>query len=144
MTATYNGLQFRTQLEARWAAFFNLAGWQWHVNPAPVGNWAADFRVTFPCDHSECGGSHTLLVAVLPISSTEDFATHPCLKLSGSDIREAYKGWGVSVDAGAAFGTSPKATTWQMSHGSGGGIFEVDFWVNDADALWTKTKSLVT
>jgi hypothetical protein len=143
MTAIYNGLRFRTQLEARWAAFFDLAGWEWRVNPAPVGNWSPDFRVTFPCGHSECGGSHTLLVAVLPISQIGSFKSHPFLTYMYS-IGDAYKGLHVSVDAGAAFGTSPKVTTWQFSHGAGGGIFDVDFFVEYADALWSKAESLVT
>ena len=38
MGAIYKGLQFKTALEARWAAFFDLAGWEWHVNPACVGD----------------------------------------------------------------------------------------------------------
>jgi hypothetical protein len=142
MAATYNGLQFRTQLEARWAAFFDLAGWEWRVNPVRVGDWSPDFRVTFSCDHSECGGSHTLLVAVLPLSKREDFRTHPCLSHSYG-IGDAYTGLGVSADAGAAFGTSPKATTWEMAHGAGGGVFDVDFWVHQADVLWSKAESLV-
>lgn len=142
MTAIYNGLQFRTQLEAHWAAFFDLAGWEWHVNPVQVENWSPDFRVTFPCGHSECSGSHTLLVAVLPLSQSEDFKTHPCLK-HFFGIGDAYKGLGVSVSAGAAFGNSPKATTWEMSHGAGGGTEEVRNWVDDSDALWSKAEGLV-
>lgn len=144
MAAIYNGLQFRTQLEARWAAFFDLAGWEWHVNPVPVDNWSPDFRVTFRCNHSECGGSHTLLVAVLPLSKREDFKTHPSLRhFYGNGIREAYEDLGVSVDAGAAFGTSPAATIWEMSHGSGGGTEEVNSWVADANFLWAKAEGLV-
>lgn len=146
MTAIYNGLQFKTRLEAQWAAFFDLAKWQWHVNPVPLGNWSPDFRVTFPCNHSECGGSHTLLVAVLPLSKREDFKKHPCLRhffgINQADKND-YKDLGVSIDAGAAFGTSPKATTWEMSHGAGGGTEEVDSWVDDASALWKQAESLV-
>lgn len=55
MGAIYKGLQFKTALEARWAAFFDLAGWEWHVNPVCVGDWSPDFWVSFPCSHSECG-----------------------------------------------------------------------------------------
>jgi hypothetical protein len=146
MTAIYNGLQFKTQLEARWAAFFDLAKWEWHVNPVPVGNWAPDFRVTFPCGHSECCGSHTLLVAVLPLSKIESFTDHPCLShfygINEANGRD-YIGLGLSISAGAAFGTSPKATTWQMSHGSGGGVENVDQWVDYADDLWEKAGRLV-
>ena len=49
MGAIYKGLQFKTALEARWAAFFDLAGWEWHVNPVCVGDWSPDFWVSFPC-----------------------------------------------------------------------------------------------
>ena len=78
MSAKYDGLVFRTELEATWAAFFDLAGWRWSVNPEPVENWAPDFRVSFDCGHSECGGSHSLLIAVLPLANIEDFGNHPC------------------------------------------------------------------
>jgi hypothetical protein len=37
MPAIYNGLMFKTELEATWAAFFDLAGWKWEVNPLPLG-----------------------------------------------------------------------------------------------------------
>lgn len=33
MTAVYDGLQFRTPLQAQWAAFFDLAEWEWRANP---------------------------------------------------------------------------------------------------------------
>ena len=39
MTVIYDGLNFRASLEAQWAAFLNLAGGAWHINPASVGNW---------------------------------------------------------------------------------------------------------
>lgn len=146
MTAIYNGLQFRTQLEAQWAAFFDLAKWKWHVNPVPLGNWSPDFRVTFPCRHSECDGSHTLLVAVLPLADSEAFKSHPSLSHFygiNKACEDDYKGLGLSIDAGAAFGISPKATIWEMSHGSGGGTERVEDWVDHADALWTQAKKLV-
>lgn len=143
MNTIYNGLQFKTQLEAHWAAFFDLVGWEWRVNSAHVGNWLPDFRVTFPCDHSECAGTHTLLVAVLPVSEIEAFKHHPCLThffgINGDD-----RGQFASVNAGAGFGNSPKVTTWQFSHGSGGGVYDVEFFVPNADAIWAKAKSLVS
>lgn len=137
MPATYNGLHFRTSLEARWAAFFDLAEWEWHANPSPVNDWSPDFRVTFPCTHSECGGSHTLLIAVLPITRIDDFKGHPCLSYAYG------RGIAAGIDGGAAFGISPSITTWEMAHGAGGGIEEVSSWVRNADALWTSAKTLV-
>ncbi len=136
MTATYDGLQFKTPLEAQWAAFFDLAGWTWHVNPLPVENWAPDFRVSFPCGHSECSGSHTLLVAVLPISGLDGLQSHPSL----SHLYDP----SVPADACALFGASPAITTWDMVHGSGSGIEEVSFWVPNADKLWAKAATLIS
>ncbi|AEH81155.1 hypothetical protein I7G86_19455 [Sinorhizobium meliloti] len=137
MTALYDGLQFKTPLEAQWAAFFDLAGWEWRVNPSPVGDWSPDLRVSFPCGHTECSGSHTLLVSVLPISNVEDFGTHPALSYS-------YSVPGTKADAGAVFGSSPTVTRWEMAHGAGGGLDDVTYWVENASALWTKAATLVS
>lgn len=143
MTATYNRLQFRTRLEARWAAFFDLAGWTWHLNPLPVNDWSPDFRVEFPCGHSECGGSHSLLVAVLPISKIEDFLFHPCLSHAYGVAITENKNQRIAEDGGAAFGTGPAVTRWVISHGAGGGAESMYFRVPNADELWLKTESLV-
>jgi hypothetical protein len=140
--AIYNGLQFRTRLEARWAAFFDLAGWEWHVNPVAVDDWAPDFRVTFPCGHSECSGTHTLLVAVVPSSNIEDIKSHPCLE-NAYGVGDAYKALNVAVSAGAIFGTSPRVSQWEFAHGAGSGIFNVEFFVEDAAERWENTASLV-
>lgn len=134
MGAIYKGLQFKTVLEARWAAFFDLAGWDWHVNPACVGDWSPDFWVSFPCDHSECS-RHTLLVAVLPIDNIEGFKNHPSLKHAFT-IEGDPQGIHSLVEAGAAFGNRPDATTWVSAHGSGGGTHDVPFFVPDARELW--------
>lgn len=140
MPHVYNGLEFKTHLEAHWAAFFDLAGWKWWTNPAPVDDWRPDFRVSFKCGHSECGEEHTLLVAVLPISKLGAFDGHPCLAhrygAQGADGRS-------TADAGAAFGTSPAVTTWEMSHGAGGGVFDVRQWVDGADELWAQAGTLI-
>ncbi|UCV02958.1 hypothetical protein [Dechloromonas denitrificans] len=143
MTAIYKRLEFRTQLEARWAAFFDLAGWKWHKNPVPVNNWCPDFRVEFECDHSECDGSHSLLVAVLPISKIEEFQFHPCLSYAYG-VSVADQGASrITEDGGAAFGTGPTVTRWEISHGSGGGVEDIYFRVPNADELWLKTEKLV-
>jgi|SRR6266702_8057942 len=72
-------MEFRTKLLAQWAAFFDLAGWTWQVNPVPVGDWLPDFSVRFPCDHSECPSEHSLLVAVLPVEHVAGMVDHPAL-----------------------------------------------------------------
>jgi hypothetical protein len=132
----YNGIQFRTRLEAQWAAFFDLAGWQWSSNPASIENWKPDFKVIFECDHSECSGMHTLLVSVLPVKSLKKLTGHPALfyqfTVPNSD-----------ADGGALFGDNPSATKWIISHGSGGGSEDLYFRVSNADELWKKALSKV-
>jgi hypothetical protein len=40
---TYNGVNFRSRLEARWAAFFDAAGWRWSYEPVDLDGWIPDF-----------------------------------------------------------------------------------------------------
>lgn len=141
MSVTYNGLIFETSLLAQWAAFFDLVGWEWSVGVAPVENWKPDFRVAFGCGHSECNGRHTILVSVLPINDLNQIQGHPALNhryrvesLAGEHL----------ADAGAIFGSSPKCSEWEMSHGAGSGIESVSNWVDNADALWEKAKSSIS
>ena len=39
----YNGVQYRSRLEARWAAFFDLAGWKHEYEPIDLPGWSPDF-----------------------------------------------------------------------------------------------------
>jgi hypothetical protein len=52
----YNGVQFRSRLEARWAAFFDLVGWRWEYEPLDLDGYIPDFVL---CDH--------ILVEVKPV-----------------------------------------------------------------------------
>ena len=140
MSVSYEGLEFQTELLARWAAFFDLAGWQWNTNVSPVSNWKPDFKVIFPCDHSECDGSHTLLVTVLPIDTTDSLKAHPA-------IRQPYyvrdESDHILADGGALFGNGPQATCWEIVHGAGGGLEDVYYRLPDAARLWHEARSLV-
>jgi len=40
---TYNGVRFRSRLEAKWAAFFDLAGWRWEYEPLDLDGYVPDF-----------------------------------------------------------------------------------------------------
>lgn len=141
MSATYNGLTFDTPLLAQWAAFFDLAKWHWATGIAPIGNWKPDFRATFSCGHSECSGSHTILISVLPINDLSGIKGHPALnhRYSVND-----SSGGSLADAGAVFGSSPDISEWEMSHGAGGGIEYVSGWVDDAVKLWKKAGLMIT
>lgn len=41
----YRDTMFRSRLEARWAAFFDLAGWRWDYEPCDFDGWTPDFRL---------------------------------------------------------------------------------------------------
>ena len=41
----YNGTTFRSRLEARWAAFFDLCGWEWEYEPVDFDGWFPDFAL---------------------------------------------------------------------------------------------------
>lgn len=61
----YNGTQFRSRLEARWAAFFDLLKWEWDYEPLDLRGYIPDFLVRVP-------RQEPLLVEVKPIT------TWPC------------------------------------------------------------------
>jgi len=42
---TYKGVNFRSRLEARWAAFFDRARWTWAYEPLEFAGWIPDFAV---------------------------------------------------------------------------------------------------
>lgn len=54
----YAGVNFRSRLEARWAAFFDLRGWRWEYEPIDLQGWVPDFRLTLSStkSHSEYYG----------------------------------------------------------------------------------------
>ena len=137
----YKDVLFRSRLEARWAAFFDLAGWEWEYEPIDLEGWSPDFRVSFPCGHSECNGSHVLLVEVKPYFNIESFSGHQCLRYPYGldyDNQEDVTENGIPADASASFGSNPFVTEWEMSHGAGGGVYAVTDWIdeNKAKLFW--------
>jgi hypothetical protein len=44
---TYNGVNFRSRLESRWAAFFDLVGWRWSYEPLDLPGRIPDFVMHF-------------------------------------------------------------------------------------------------
>ena len=115
---TYAGTRFRSRLEARWAAMFDLIGWHWEYEPVDLPGWVPDFYVRFPCRHSECSGHHELYVEVKPYRTLAEFAGHPVAK------REPYES-----PHPAMFGLAPDVTHWSMGHGAGGGDFDLASWI---------------
>jgi hypothetical protein len=124
---TYRGVRFRSRLEARWATFFDLAGWQWRYEPIDLNGWIPDFWVSFPCGHSECPSTHELYIEVKPYRTLAGFAGHAVTKIDRC-----------SEPSPAMFGWHPDVTGWEMAHGAGSGIYSVTGWVEDADKLWSE------
>lgn len=56
---TYAGVEFRSRLEARWAAFFDLVKWKWEYEPLDLSGWTPDFSLR--------GARRNILVEVKPI-----------------------------------------------------------------------------
>lgn len=42
---TYNGTRFRSRLEARWAAFFDMCHWRWSYEPQDFNGYIPDFSL---------------------------------------------------------------------------------------------------
>ena len=54
----YNHVVFRSRLEAKWAAMFDLLGWQWTYEPTDFNGWLPDFAIW---------GKQTVYVEVKPV-----------------------------------------------------------------------------
>jgi hypothetical protein len=56
----YGGIEFRSRLEAKWAAMFSALGWRWEYEPEDLAGYVPDFVVMRP------GSEGPLLVEVKP------------------------------------------------------------------------------
>ena len=65
----YNGVVFRSRLEAKWAAFFDLLQWDWEYEPIDLDGWTPDFRLF-----------GRVLVEVKPVSDFDHDAFRKALK----------------------------------------------------------------
>lgn len=61
---TFDGVQYRSRLEARWAAFFNKIGWKYTYEPFDGDGYIPDFLIH---------GAAPLLVEVKPAVTRADF-----------------------------------------------------------------------
>lgn len=91
----YNGVQFRSRLEARWAAMFDLLSWEWEYEPFDAFGYIPDFRIRFKT---------TLIVEVKPYEPlTEEWLDYGCwlrtaqkIRTSGIDQRFMIVGNGIT------------------------------------------------
>lgn len=62
---TYAGNRFRSRLEAKWAAFFDLVGWHWTYEPFDTAGYIPDFLVH---------GASPLVVEIGPCEFLSEFS----------------------------------------------------------------------
>lgn len=81
----YAGVNFRSRLEAKWAAFFDAVGWTWEYEPATeFRGWMPDFRLL--------GAKRDTFCEVKPIESAdEDLWVATATKIMASGILEAHR-----------------------------------------------------
>lgn len=61
---TYAGINFRSRLEAKWAAFFDLMSWRWSYEPIDFDGWIPDFILH--------GRKERILVEVKPLYEADE------------------------------------------------------------------------
>ncbi len=72
----YNHRQYRSRLEARWAAMFDFIGWDFEYEPEPLKTWSPDFLLT-----EALGGVY---IEVKPYSLWSDELMHKLYPYCGS------------------------------------------------------------
>lgn len=129
----YRDVLFRSRLEARYAAFFDLMrfdeegflnnlhdhvtfhgcyrGFDWEYEPIDLEGWSPDFRVSIPWWPRVDGVSDMvdLLIEVKPYSSIEEFKGHPCLRYPNGVSSDGKR---IPAMASAAFGITPHVSFW--------------------------------
>lgn len=63
IATAYRQYEFRSRLEAKYAAFFDLCGWPWSYEPVDFNGWIPDFAI----------GERPILVEVKPFFRSEEF-----------------------------------------------------------------------
>jgi len=80
IATTFNGVRYRSRLEARWGAFFELCGWSATYEPFDLGEWTPDFILH---------GNTRVLVEVKPILEVDK---DTCFKMERSALKADFHG----------------------------------------------------
>jgi hypothetical protein len=91
-----SGVRYRSRLEARWAAFFELLGWRAFYEPFDLDGYIPDFILH--------GHSERVLVEVKPVTGMDD----PLFKTTAAKIERS--GW--KHDAVIVSYFLPESTCW--------------------------------
>lgn len=90
----FKGFKFRSRLEAKWAAMFELLGWNWDYEPVDFNGWIPDFVIY---------GKSPVYVEVKPvIEFPEDVAAE--LEASGCKDEMLIVGQNCLIDNDICFG----------------------------------------
>lgn len=73
---TFKGRLYRSTLEAKWASFFDLAGWEFEYEPFETGDWIPDFLIR--------GAGPGVLVEVKPVVTKEQALGHTGKMVTGA------------------------------------------------------------
>jgi hypothetical protein len=127
----YNHVMFRSRLEARWAAFFDLVEWEWDYEPIDFRGWTPDFMLMVPNRRGPLNSFHRLFVEVKPYFDFDGFEGHPCTR-HWEDFKSPSSG---------ALGNHPEVSKWAMDHGQG--YCSIDTEVSDYEDLWREAGNAV-
>ena len=83
----YGGCRYRSRLKAKWAAFFDMFGWEYQYEPWDGAGWIPDFALF---------GTYEILVEIKPYSSFEEFRNN---KITDEIVNALSLGkkWGAEV-----------------------------------------------
>lgn len=91
----YAGVRFRSRLEAKWAAFFDLCGLRWMYEPLDLAGYIPDFLLLIPDFlHPKTRPGNWSVVEIKPVVDTEPVDAQQ--KIDRSGWRE--DAWVVGVD----------------------------------------------
>jgi hypothetical protein len=85
----YRGRQYRSRLEARWAAFFDLLGWRHEYEPFDLGVWSPDFALRAEEECAEAGPLEPGLIEIKPIDGWHQPTVQ---KMAQAAKRRAFEG----------------------------------------------------
>jgi hypothetical protein len=98
----YKGTRFRSRLEAKWACFFDLIGWNWEYEPFDLAGYIPDFlilgRAEMTVEVKPYGNVSQLIeVAKETPRAERDLLVVGCTPLPEDDITDGYGGWQIGA-----------------------------------------------
>lgn len=104
----YNGIRFRSRLEAKWACFFDLLGWKWAYEPIDLAGYIPDFIITVVSPDPSRDIGTKILVEVKPETDEDAIGVGILKKIRNSGWSDSILCVGASIfrhrDNGVAIG----------------------------------------